>query len=55
MSEGKRPTIPWLDAMDLKELYGDNDGTTTYRWRDSDVRIKVNDETNEIVDIWEAN
>lgn len=39
---------PWIDACDLRLTY-DN----VYQWRDTTVFVRINEETNEIMDIWE--
>lgn len=53
---------PWLDHRDLKFLH-DTNGTDighpavamvgVYEWRDTRIHVYVNNETLEIIDIWE--
>lgn len=48
---------PWIDGNDLSEkknfVLEGREGCTVYRWRDSEVFLVIEDETNEILDIFE--
>ena len=48
---------PWIDGNDLQNEKPSPCGTLhryVYQWRDTGVRLCIDTETNEIVDVWEV-
>lgn len=48
---------PWIDWNDLQNEEPSDCGGLyiyVYQWRDTNVRLRINTDTNEIIDIWET-